>query len=76
MYMSLILSLVVFGGGAISTFLAINGVIPGTLASSVIGLGVWLGGVIGLAFLLALIFVRSMALSSALRAENGVQARK
>lgn len=63
MYMTLMLGFVVFGGGAIMTLSALNGAIPGTLASITLGwAGVWLGGFLGAACALGMVFIKPLAL--------------
>lgn len=63
MFMTLMLGLIVFGGGAIMTLSALKGAIPGTLASITLGwAGVWLGSVLGFSALMGMIFLKPLAL--------------
>jgi hypothetical protein len=67
----------IFGIGVFFSVLTLTGAIPGARTG---GVGewiiVWSGGVIGLAFLLGLIFVRPLALRSIMRAKNNTQTSK
>lgn len=80
--MGLFLGFCVFGGGALFSTLNILGIISRNglpAGNGTASVGEWsligIGGVIGLVFLAAMIFVRPLALRAIKRAKNGQQTR-